>query len=72
LIIHAEPSAEGFYKQMGAIRIGEVPFFYSPEIILPHLLYLVPRTNDACDRSAKVREDVLRTCNRSGSNLCAE
>ena len=43
LMIYAEPSAESFYKQMGAIRIGEGPFFYSPEIILPHLLYLVSR-----------------------------
>ena len=43
LMIYAEPSAEGFYKRMGAIRIGEGPFFYSPEVIQPHLLYLVPR-----------------------------
>ena len=43
LMIHAEPSAEGFYKRMGAIRIGEGPFYYSPELILPHLLYIVPR-----------------------------
>lgn len=43
LMIYAEPSAESFYKQMGAIRIGEGPLFYSPEIILPHLLYLVHR-----------------------------
>jgi GNAT superfamily N-acetyltransferase len=43
LMIYAEPSAEGFYKQMGAIRIGEGPFFYSPEIRQPHLLYLIPR-----------------------------
>ncbi|MGY8685503.1 GNAT family N-acetyltransferase [Bradyrhizobium sp. UFLA05-153] len=43
LMISAEPSAEGFYERMGAIRIGEVPFFFSPEIILPHLLYVIPR-----------------------------
>ena len=43
LMIHAEPSAEGFYKRMGAIRIGEGPFYYSPELILPHLLYIVSR-----------------------------
>jgi GNAT superfamily N-acetyltransferase len=42
LTIYAEPSAEAFYKRMGAIRIGDVPFFYSPELILPHLLYIVP------------------------------
>jgi GNAT superfamily N-acetyltransferase len=40
LMIHAEPSAEGFYKRMGAIRIGEGPFYYSPELIL---LYIAPR-----------------------------
>jgi GNAT superfamily N-acetyltransferase len=43
LMIYAEPLAEGFYKQMGAIRIGEGPFFYSPEITLPYLVYLIPR-----------------------------
>jgi N-acetylglutamate synthase-like GNAT family acetyltransferase len=29
LMIYAEPSAEGFYKRMGAIRIDEGPFYYS-------------------------------------------
>jgi GNAT superfamily N-acetyltransferase len=43
LMIYAEPSAQGFYKRMGAIRIGEGPFFYSPDVIQPHLLYLIPR-----------------------------
>jgi GNAT superfamily N-acetyltransferase len=43
IMIYAEPSAEGFYKQMGAIRIGEGPFYFSPETILPHLLYVIPR-----------------------------
>ena len=43
LMIHAEPSAEGFYKRMGAIRIGRGPFYYSPELILPYLLYIVSR-----------------------------
>jgi GNAT superfamily N-acetyltransferase len=42
-IIYAEPSAEGFYKRMGAIRIGERPYYFSPEIVLPHLLYVIPR-----------------------------
>jgi len=42
VMIYAEPSAEGFYERMGAIRIGEGPFFYSPEVTLPHLLYLIP------------------------------
>ncbi len=43
ITIYAEPSAEGFYKRMGAIRIGEVPYFLSPETVLPHLLYVIPR-----------------------------
>jgi GNAT superfamily N-acetyltransferase len=43
LMIIAEPSAEGFYKRMGAIRIGEGPFYFSPETILPSLLYVIPR-----------------------------
>jgi predicted N-acetyltransferase YhbS len=43
MMIYAEPSAEGFYERMGAIRIGQVPFYFSPEIELPHLLYIVPR-----------------------------
>jgi GNAT superfamily N-acetyltransferase len=43
LMINAEPSSEGFYKRMGAIRIGEGPFYFSPETILPHLLYIIPR-----------------------------
>jgi GNAT superfamily N-acetyltransferase len=43
IMITAEPSAEGFYKRMGAIRIGEGPFYFSPETILPSLLYVIPR-----------------------------
>lgn len=43
LMITAEPSAEGFYKRMGAVRIGEGPFYFSPETILPSLLYVFPR-----------------------------
>jgi N-acetylglutamate synthase-like GNAT family acetyltransferase len=43
LMIYAEPSAEGFYRRMGTIRIGEGPFVYSPEVILPQLLYIIPR-----------------------------
>jgi predicted N-acetyltransferase YhbS len=42
ITITAEPSAEGFYQRMGAVRIGEQAFFFSPDIVLPHLLYLVP------------------------------
>lgn len=41
LMIYAEPAAEGFYKRMGAVRIGEGPFVYSPDVVLPRLLYLV-------------------------------
>jgi len=43
LMIYSEPSAEGFYRRMGATRIGEGPFYYSPEIVLPQLLYLLPQ-----------------------------
>lgn len=43
IVINAEPSAEGFYKRMGATRIGEVPFYFSPETVLPQLLYIMPR-----------------------------
>ena len=43
IMINAEPSAEGFYRRMGATRIGEVPFYFSPETILPQLLYIMPR-----------------------------
>jgi GNAT superfamily N-acetyltransferase len=42
LMIYAEPSAEGFYKRMGAVRIDEGPFVYSPEVVLPHFLYIIP------------------------------
>ena len=42
-MIYAEPSAEAFYKRMGAIRIGEGPFYFSPETMLPQLLYIMPR-----------------------------
>jgi GNAT superfamily N-acetyltransferase len=49
LLIYAEPSAEGFYKRMGAKRIAEGTFYYSPEIVLPLLLYLLTEdtTSDA-------------------------
>jgi GNAT superfamily N-acetyltransferase len=43
MMIYSEPSSEGFYRRMGAVRIGEVPFYYSPETVLPHLLYIIPR-----------------------------
>jgi hypothetical protein len=43
LMIYAEPSAEEFYKRMGAIGIGEGPLVFSPEVVLPHLLDIVRR-----------------------------
>jgi GNAT superfamily N-acetyltransferase len=43
LMIYAEPSAEDFYRRLGAIRIGEGPFYYSPDVVLPHLFYVVPQ-----------------------------
>jgi GNAT superfamily N-acetyltransferase len=45
LVISAEPSAEGFYQRMGAIRIGEGPFYFSPETVLSYFLYIIhPQT----------------------------
>lgn len=43
LLIYAEPSAERFYKRMGATRIAQGTFYYSPEIVLPLLLYVLPQ-----------------------------
>jgi len=43
-MIYASPFAEGFYCRLGAIRIGAGPFVYSPEVILPHFLSIVPPT----------------------------
>jgi GNAT superfamily N-acetyltransferase len=43
LMIYSEPSSEGFYRRMGAVRIGEVPFYYSPKTMLPHLLHIIPQ-----------------------------
>ena len=40
-------SAEGVYRRMGTIRIGEGPFYFSPETVLPHLLYGIPRVTRA-------------------------
>jgi len=42
-MINAEPSAEGFYQRLGAIRVGESPFDVSPDVILPLLMYMMPR-----------------------------
>ena len=44
-MIYAAPTAEGFYKRLGAIRIREGPFYFSPDVILPHLLFIVPAMN---------------------------
>ena len=41
-MIYASPFAEGFYSRLGAIRIGEGPFSYAPEVMLPHFLFIVP------------------------------
>jgi GNAT superfamily N-acetyltransferase len=42
IFIYAEASSEGFYERMGTIRIGEGPFVLSPEVVFPHLLYIIP------------------------------
>jgi GNAT superfamily N-acetyltransferase len=43
ILIYAEPFAEGFYRRVGAIKIGEGPFLLSPEVLLPHFLYILPK-----------------------------
>jgi N-acetylglutamate synthase-like GNAT family acetyltransferase len=43
LMIYAAPSAEGFYVRQGAVQIGAGPFYFSPDVVLPRLLYIVPR-----------------------------
>jgi N-acetylglutamate synthase-like GNAT family acetyltransferase len=43
LFIYSEPTAEEFYKRMGSIRIGEGPYVLSPDVVFPHLLYIIPR-----------------------------
>jgi GNAT superfamily N-acetyltransferase len=42
VMIYALPNAEGFYGRLGAIRIGESPFYFSPEVMSPHFLFIVP------------------------------
>ena len=46
ILINAEPSAVPFYERMGAVRIGESPFYPSPDLVLPILLYLIPPRSD--------------------------
>jgi hypothetical protein len=40
IMIYAKPSAQGFYKRLGAINIGEGPVYFSPEVVLVHFLYI--------------------------------
>lgn len=47
LLIQSEPSAEGFYERMGAVRIGTWPFVLSPEIEMPQLLHIISRRQTA-------------------------
>jgi len=63
LLIYAEPSAEGFYQRMGAARISQGTFYYSPEIVLPLLLYILPPDNasDARRVSLPVAAQILRS-----------
>ena len=49
LIIYAHPWAQGFYERLGAVRIGEGPFAYSPEIIQSQFLYIIPQAPAAGD-----------------------
>lgn len=43
LIVYAQPAAAAFYEHLGAVRIGEVPFYFSPDVIMPALLYIIVR-----------------------------
>jgi hypothetical protein len=38
-----EGAAEGFYKRLGTVKIGEGLFYFSPDVVLPHFLYIVPQ-----------------------------
>jgi GNAT superfamily N-acetyltransferase len=65
LMIYAVPSAEAFYKRMGAIRIGESPFALSPDITMPHLIYVVPHDDQpAGDRIDSRGTDVIKQASR--------
>ena len=67
LMIYAEPSAEGFYRRMGAIRIGEGPFWFSPEIILPRFIFILPQTAAvACGRSGNDHHETFKHSTTSG------
>jgi N-acetylglutamate synthase-like GNAT family acetyltransferase len=46
LKIDAEPNAEGFYRRMGAERVGETPSGSIPGRMLPFLQVKVPATKD--------------------------
>lgn len=39
LRIDADPHAEGFYRKMGAVRVGEVASTVDPDRMLPHMRY---------------------------------
>jgi hypothetical protein len=40
--VTAKNTAEGFYRGLLAIRIGETSFRFSPEIIVPRLIFMLP------------------------------
>lgn len=50
LLIDAEPNAEGFYRKMGAERIGETPSGSVPGRMLPQLRAQVPAAKVASDQ----------------------
>jgi predicted N-acetyltransferase YhbS len=45
MLVYSAPSAEGFYSVMGASKIGEAPFAYSSDIVLPMLVFPVPKAS---------------------------
>lgn len=47
LLIEADPNAEGFYKRLGARRIGDAPSSAIPGRTLPLLEFVIPETPNA-------------------------
>jgi GNAT superfamily N-acetyltransferase len=47
LLIEADPNAEGFYKRLGARRIGDAPSSAIPGRTLPLLEFAIPETPNA-------------------------
>lgn len=60
--IYAEPSA---VRRPGATRIGEGPYLLSPEIVLPHFLYIVSQAATRTIASGPI----ARICSRATTKI---